>query len=76
VKDILVREPQNVVALCGNRGLLSCIVSNLLVCPMSRPIDLDDHSRLEAREVGNEPTENNLATESDACDLLAPEALP
>jgi hypothetical protein len=43
---------------------------------MGRPIDFDDHPRLKAGEVGNKATENNLATESEAGDLLAPQALP
>jgi hypothetical protein len=43
---------------------------------MGRAIDFDDHPRLEAGEVGNKAAENNLATESEARDLLAPEALP
>jgi hypothetical protein len=43
---------------------------------MGRPIDFNDHPRLEAGEVGNEATENNLTTESEARDLLAPDTLP
>jgi hypothetical protein len=43
---------------------------------MGCAIDFDDHPRLEAGKVGNEAAENYLATESEARDVLAPEALP
>jgi hypothetical protein len=43
---------------------------------MGRPIDFDHHPRLEAGKVGDESAENNLATQSEVRDLLAPQALP
>jgi hypothetical protein len=43
---------------------------------VGRPIDLDDHPRLEGGEVGNEAAEDNLAAEPKAHNLLAAEALP
>ena len=76
MKDIFVRESQNLIALCGERGRARGVASNLLLCRMGRPIDLDNHPRLEAGEVGNGAAQNNLATEPEASDLLAPEALP
>jgi hypothetical protein len=72
VKDIVIREAQNVIALRGKRGRACDIASNLVVCCVDRPIDLDHHPRLEAGEVGNEATEYNLATESKVRDVLAP----
>jgi hypothetical protein len=76
VKDIIIREPQNVIALCGERGRASGVARDFLICPMGRAIDLDGHSRLEAGGVGNEAAEDNLAAEPKARNLLAPEALP
>jgi hypothetical protein len=43
---------------------------------MGRAIDLDDHPRLKADEVGDVAAENNLTAESEAGDSFAPEALP
>jgi len=76
VKDTFVRESQNLIALCAERGRARGVATNLPVCRMGRAIDLDDYPRLEAGEVGNGAAQNNLATEPEASDLLAPEALP
>jgi hypothetical protein len=43
---------------------------------MRRALDLDDHARLEAGEVGDEAAENNLATKAEARYLMASDALP
>ena len=43
---------------------------------MCRPIDLDEHPRVKASEVGDEAVENDLPAEPEAADLLPPEALP
>ena len=76
MKDIVIREAQNVIALCGERSRARGVASNLVVCCVGGAIDFDDYPRLEAGEVGTEAAENNLATESETSDLLAPEALP
>jgi hypothetical protein len=76
VKDIIVREAQNVIPLCGERGRTSIVASNLAVRCVSLAIDFDDYPRLEARKVGDEATENNLATELEVRHLLTPKALP
>jgi hypothetical protein len=76
VKDIVIREAQNVIALCGEGDGASGVPSNLFVCRVGRAIDFDGNPRLEASEVGDEAAEDNLAMESEARDLLAPEALP
>jgi hypothetical protein len=70
VKDIVIRKAQNVIALRSERARASGVANNLSIGRVRRPIDLDDHPRLEAGEVGNETTEDNLATESEARDLL------
>ena len=76
VKDLVICEAQNVIALCGERGRASGVAGNLTVCCVGRAINFDDHPRLEAGKVGHEAAQNNLATESEVADLLAPEALP
>jgi hypothetical protein len=43
---------------------------------MRRSVDLYDHTRLKAGEVGNEAAENNLTTKSEVSDLLPPKPLP
>jgi hypothetical protein len=76
VKDVVIREAQNVIALCGERHRAGSVVSDRFVCRVGRPIHFDDQPRLEAGEVGDEASEDNLATESEGRDLLAPKALP
>jgi hypothetical protein len=75
-KDIIIRKAQNVIALRSERARASGVANNLSIGRVRRAIDLDDHPRLEAGEVGNEAAEDNLAAETKARNLLAPEALP
>src|SRR5208282_1949655 len=49
---------------------------DLFVGRVRGAVDLDDRSRLEAGEVGDEAAEDNLGSEPETRDLLAPEALP
>jgi hypothetical protein len=76
VKDIVICEAQNVIPLRRECSRTSGVASNLAVRCVRRAIDFDDHPRLEAGEVGNEATENNLAAESEVRDLFAPQPLP
>jgi hypothetical protein len=62
--------------LCSMRCRASGVANDLSVSSVGRAVDFDDHSRLKAGEVGHEATKNNLAMESEACDLLASDALP
>ncbi len=73
---ILIGEAQNVESLGSERGRARGVAVDLFVRRMSRPVDLDDHPRVKAGEVGDEASENDLAAEAEAGDLLPSEALP
>jgi len=51
-------------------------VERVAPSPPDRSPGIDDHSRPEAGEVGDEAAQNDLASEPKTGDLLAPEALP
>jgi hypothetical protein len=75
-EHVLVREAQNVVPLVSERGRTGGVAGDLLVRRVRGPVDFDNHPRVEAGEVGDEAAEDHLATEAEARDLLAPQALP
>ena len=73
---ILVGEAQNVEPSRSERGRARGVAGVLLIRRMRRPVDLDDHPRLKAGEVGDVAVENDLAAEPEAGHLLPSEALP
>ena len=73
---LVVREPQNVVALTGERCGTHCVAGGLFVGRMGGSVDFNDYSGVEAGEVRDIPAKDDLAPESEARDLFAPQALP
>ena len=73
---IFVGEAQNIEPLRNQRSRAGGVAGDLFIRRVRRPVDFDDHPRLEAGEVGNERAENNLPPKSKSCACVLPKTLP
>ena len=75
-KHIVLREPKNGESLRRKRGRARGVARELFVGRMRRAVDFEDEPGVERGEVGDLAAKDHLASKPEACELLAPEALP
>ena len=74
--DLVIVEPQHVIALRYKKGAPPCVVLHLFRLKMLPAVDLDDKTRLVTDEINAEWSDRSLSSKARAAKPVRADAVP